>query len=188
MIAQKIRPGIILISKQEMRNNIESYTMLDISEEDAVELLFTSENVTKTNNGFEITYNESDLVNRMFKAIASRHSQSNPNFADVSKKYRVDDDYISGTSLLLRDPKKQIIKVCRRSTTNSNVCNINRLFVPNKYRDKFFKDVVYGSRFQETGKYELDSRDYDLYSWWSDFMNTAYFGILEDLKKEKCNI
>ena len=168
-----------------MNNNLESYTMLDLSNEDALELLYASDNINKTKDGFVIKYAEDDLVNKMFKAIANKHSKDNPNFVNVSEKYTVDDNYISGTSLLLRDPKKHVIKICRRSTTNDNTCGINRLFIPNNYRDKFFKEVVYGKRFQETGRYELDSRNDDLYSWWSDFMTNAYFNILADLKSRK---
>lgn len=184
MIAQRLKPGVLLISNKEMGDNLESYTMLDISKEDALELLFASTNVEKTNDGLVIKYNDNDYVSKMYKAIASKHKQSNNKFMDVSKKYTLNDNDIEGTSLLLRDPKNHVIKVCRRSTTNSNVCNINRLFIPNKYRDRFFKDVQLCQRFKDTGKYEIDSRDIDIYTEWSNFMNDAYFGIISELNEK----
>ena len=184
MIAQRVKPGVILISKQEMEGNVESYTMLDVSKEDALELLFASNKIEKTADGFVIKYEDNELVSKMYKAIANKHQQSNPNFMNVSQTYVLEDDDIVGTSLLLRDPKKHIIKVCRRSTTNSNKCNINRLFIPDKYRDRFFKDVKLCQRYKELEKYEIDSRDVDIYTEWSNFMNDAYFGIIAELKEK----
>lgn len=184
MIAQRIKPGVLLISNSEMKDNLESFTMLNVSKEDALELLFASKSVEKTADGFIIRYEDSDLVSKMYKAIAYKHKETNSNFIDVSKKYTLEKEDIPGTSLLLRDPKKHIIKVCRRSTTNSKVCNINRLFIPNKYRDRFFKDVLLCKRFKETNKYEIDSRDTDIYTEWSSFMNDAYFSIVSELKEK----
>ena len=185
MIAQRIKPGVLLISKADMKDNLESYTMLNISKEDAVELLFASENIEKTKDGFVIHYTDQDDVSMMYKAIANKHKQSNPNFIDVSKKYDVPEGFINGTSLLLRDPKTHVIKVCRRTTTNSNKCNINRLFITNFVRDKFFKEVVESLRYKETGKYEMDSRDDAMYSLWSNYMNTEYFNVISRLRESK---
>lgn len=185
MIAQRIKPGLMLISKASMNNNLESYTMLDISEEDALELLFASTNIEKKEDGFYVTYKDDETVSLMYKAIANKHKQSNPNFIDVSKKYEVPDNFIDGTSLLLRDPKTHIIKVCRRATTNSNKCNINRLFITNFVRDKFFREVVTTQRYQETQKYEMDSRDDAVYSAWSNYMNQSYFEVLAKLRELK---
>ena len=182
MIAQRIKPGVLVISKEEMNANLESFTMLDVSKEDALALLFASSNVTKAGNDFIIKYDDSDVVSKMYKAIACKHRESNPNFIDVSKKYTLKDNDIEGTSLLLRDPKNHIIKVCRRSTTNSNECNINRLFITNDYRDRFFKDVRLCKRFKETNKYEIDSTDEEIYDEWSRFMNDAYFNIVSELR------
>lgn len=184
MIAQRIKPGVLLISKNEMQDSLESFTMLNVSKDDALELLFASENVERTADGFVIKYNDSDLVSKMYKAIACKHKESNPKFIDVSTKYTLKDDDIDGTSLLLRDPKKHIIKVCRRSTAKSNECNINRLFIPNKYRDRFFKDVLLCQRYKDTNKWEIDSRDIDIYTEWSNFMNDSYFGIISELREK----
>ena len=183
MIAQRIKPGVIYISKEDMKDNLESYTMLNISKEDALELLFASSEVTRTGDGFVIKYQDKDAVSQMYKAIASKHRQSNSHFIDVSKKYEVTDEDVPGTSLLLRDPKKHVIKVCRRTTTNDHTCGINRLFISNKYRDEFFKDVVGSVRYDETHKYELDTRDEDIYTKWSNFMNDSYFGIMSELRE-----
>ncbi len=182
MIAQR-RNGEILISNKDMLNNYESFAMLNISNEDALEMLFASDTVVKTSEGFRIRYNDADVVNQMYKAIAHKHQQTNKNFIDVSKRYEMTDDDISGTSLLIRDSKNHTIKVCKRTSTNDNTCSINRLFITNKYRDMFFRDVQQCQRFAETKKYEMDARDYEIYSYWSDFMNYGYFQNIVDLKE-----
>ena len=119
----------------------------------------------------------------MFKAIAQKHKEDNPtNFVDVSKKYTIGEDVIiPGTSILLRDPKTHVIKVCRRTTTNYKIGNINRLFVDDVTRDRFFKDVRSGERFKKTNKYELDTTS-QKYAYWSDYMNQEYFRIMRAIK------
>lgn len=184
MIARKLKTNTILISAEDMRDNYESYTMLDISKDDALSFIFSADNLTRTNEGIVINYTSGDAVDKLYKAIANNHKSLNNNFIDVSQKYKLNANDIEGTSLLLRDANKHVIKICKRSTTNDNTCSINRLFIPNNYRDKFFKEVQYGQRFQETGKYELDSRDTELYTEWSNFMNDAYFGIVSELKQK----
>ena len=120
----------------------------------------------------------------MYKAIANKHKQSNPDFIDVSVKYELEMDAIPGTSVLVRDPEKQTIKVAYRKSTNfSKACNINRLFINNAQRDAFFKDVVRGSYYKKTEKYILSSDDRDMYVKWSSFMNDRYFEIVSHLKK-----
>lgn len=185
MIAQRIKPGEIVISKAEMQDNFESYTMLNIDEQDALALLFASENIIKNGDEFVITCSDSDAVTQMYKAIANKHKQTNKNFIDVSVKYEMSDEQVPGTSLLLRDAKKHTIRVCKRSTTNDRTCNINRLFINNIVRDKFFKEVQKCLRYDETKKYEMDSRDAEMYAQWSMFMNNSYFANVAELRAKK---
>lgn len=186
MIARKIKPGILEIIDVKSQDEIESYTLLEISDKDAYLLATSANTLSKDGNTVTICYTNGDEVDKMFKAIANKHQEENSdNFIDVSKKYTLDKDVkIPGTSLLLRDAKNHIIKVAYRKTTNSKEGNINRLFVTNDIRDKFFNDVRVSKRHLETNKWELDTRS-KAYAYWSSYMNREYLRIIDSIKAEK---
>ena len=187
MIARKVKPGVMEIIDVRSEDELESYTLLEITDKDAYLLATTAKGFTKEGNVLTINYESGDDTDKMFKAIAQKHKESNKgNFIDVSKKYTIDEDIIiPGTSVLLRDPKTHVIKVCYRKTTNSKLGNINRLFVDNATRDKFFRDVTRGQRYNKTHKYELDTEDKETYSYWSNYMNQQYIAILKFMAKNK---
>ena len=184
MIARKIKPGILEIIDVQSEDELESYSLLEISDKDAYLLLASTKYFNREGNVTTITYENGDNTDKMFKAIAQKHKENNPtNFLDVSKKYTIDEDVmIPGTSVLLRDPKEHVIKVCRRTTTNSKIGNINRLFIDNATRDNFFFDVKHSTRFKNMNKYELDSTD-KKYAYWSDYMNQQYCKIMRTIKE-----
>lgn len=186
MIARRVKPGVLKIINKDDPNLIESYTLLNVDSNDALQLIFASTNLEKEDEEtFVIKYEDSDLVSKMYKAIANKHRQNNPNFIDVSVRYELEMDVIPGTSVLVRDPEKQTIKVAYRKSTNfSKACNINRLFVTNASRDSFFKDVVKGKFYNRTGKYVLSrEEDPEMYAKWATFMNDRYFEIVSQLKR-----
>lgn len=186
MIARRVKPGVLkVINKPFDESMIESYTLLNVDDHDALALIFASNDVIKEDEStFVIKYDDGELVSKMYKAIANKHKQSNPDFIDVSVRYELEMDAIPGTSVLVRDPEKQQIKVAYRKSTNfSKACNINRLFVNNAQRDAFFKDVVKGSYYKKTEKFVLSSEDREMYTKWSTFMNDRYFEIVSQLKK-----
>ena len=181
MIARKIKPGVLQIIDTTSQNEIESYTLLEVSDKDAYLLLASSKEFNKEGNITTITYDSGDDTDKMFKAIAQKHKETNAdNFIDVSKKYSIDDIKIEGTSVLLRDPKKHTIKVCYRKTTNSKEGTINRLFISNTTRDKFFKDANKSKLHAETNAYAIDTRE-DCYAYWSTFMNNEYLAIMKTI-------
>lgn len=187
MIARKVKPGILEIIDVKSQDEIESYTLLELSDKDAYLLATSAKKFSKDGNVVTINYDSDDDTDKMFKAIANKHKEDNANnFIDVSKKYTIDEDVIiPGTSVLLRDAKKHIIRVCKRTTTNSKEGNINRLFVDNIIRDKFFDDVRKGQRHLKTNKWELDTQDEKEYAYWSNYMNQQYLNILNTIKKNK---
>lgn len=187
MIARKVKPGILEIIDVKSQDELESYTLLDITDKDAYLLATTAKNFNKEGNVVTINYENGDDVDKMFKAIAKRHREDNAdNFIDVSKKYTINKDVVvPGTSVLLRDAKTHVIRVCYRKTTNSTEGNINRLFITNDVRDRFFKDVVKGKRYSKTNKYELDTEDKERYSYWSNYMNEQYLAIMRVIKETK---
>ena len=187
MIARKVKPGILEIIDVKSQDEIESYTLLEISDKDAYLLATSANTFSKDGNTVTICYTNGDDVDKMFKAIANKHQEENSeNFIDVSKKYTLDKDIkIPGTSLLLRDAKNHIIKVAYRKTTNSKEGNINRLFVTNDIRDKFFDDVRVSKRHQANPtKWELDTQS-KAYAYWSSYMNREYLRIVDSIKLGK---
>ncbi len=189
MIARKVKPGVLELIDVDSIDEVESYTLLEVTDKDAYLLLASSKNFSSQDKVTTINYESGDNTDKMFKAIAQKHKEENPtNFVDVSKKYYLDKDvHIEGTSVLLRNPKNHTIKVARRSTTNSKEGNINRLFVDNVTRDRFFNDVRVSKRFKTSNKYELDTQDYDKYVYWSNYMNESYFRILNMIRRGKKN-
>ena len=111
MIARRVKPGVLkVINKPFDESMIESYTLLNVDDHDALALIFASNDVVKEDEStFVIKYEDGELVSKMYKAIANKHKQSNPDFIDVSVRYELEMDAIPGTSVLVRDPEKQQI-------------------------------------------------------------------------------
>lgn len=188
MIARKVKPGVLEIIDVKSRDEIESYTLLEISDKDAYLLATSAKEFNKEGNVVTINYTNGDDVDSMFKAIAGKHKEENKeNFIDVSKKYELGKDVnVPGTSLLLRDVKNHIIRVAYRKTSNSKEGNINRLFVTNEIRDKFFDDVRVSKRHKANpNKWELDTQNNKEYAFWSSFMNREYIDIITNMENKK---
>jgi len=182
MIARKVKPGVLEIIDIDLTKELESYSLVEISDKDAYLLLTTSKGFkVGTNNMTIINYESGDSTDSMYKAIVEK-KKGKENFVDVSKKYSIDDIDIPGTSVLIRDVEKQKISVARRSTTNSKTGSINRLFINNTIRDKFFNDVRDNKK--KFNKYELYGKDAK-YNAWSQFMNDEYLRIMKVIKDEK---
>ena len=187
MIVRKVKPGVMQIIDTEAINEVESFTLLDVSGTDAFRLLASAKQFKSEEGVTTIKYENGDLTDSMFKAIANKHKKDpDKKFVDVSKKYQIKNVNIGGTSVLIRDVKEHTIRVAKRSTTNSTEGNINRLFVTNFERDAFFDDARKSITYRDTNKFMLDSRlDKDAYERWSAYMNSRYFEIMEGLKDVK---
>lgn len=185
MIARKVKPGVLEIIDIDLTKELESHTLIEISDKDAYLLLTTSRGFkVGDNNMTTINFESGDKTDKMFKAIAEKHKKdTSRDFMDVSKKFSIDDLNIPGTSVLLRDVKKQTITVARRTTTNSKQGSINRIFITDEVRDKFFNDARKSVLFTTSKKYGIDIRDVEKYEYWCDFMNTQYIEIISQLEK-----
>lgn len=188
MIARKVKPGVLEIVDVDLSKEIESHTLIEISDKDAYLLLTTSKGFkVGDNNKTTISFKDGDATDVMFKAIAEKHKkEEGRTFLDVSKKYNVDDVKIEGTSVLIRDVENRIIRVARRETTNCKQGSINRLFVTNYERDLFFDCARVSNSFKTTGKFmldaSLDAKDYDT---WSAYMNDRYVEIVGQVGQTK---
>ena len=183
MIARKVRPGVLEILDIDLTNELQSRTLVEITDKDAYLLLLTTQGFkVGEGNKATISYNAGDATDAMFNAIAQKVPYKTETF-DVSRTYTEAEANIPGTSVLLRDVEKKIIKVARR-TSGGNIGAINRLYISNKARDKFF-DVARKSRFyEETKTFGIDMKDANDYNVWSEWMNKRYLEITDALKNK----
>lgn len=187
MIARKIKPGVLQILDIDLKKEMESHTLVEITDKDAYLMLLSSNGFkVADNNAATIEYESGSTIDTMFKAIAEKHKKDDTReFADVSKKYNIDDVDIPGTSVLIRDVEKRTITVARRTTSNYKQGSINRLFINNNERDKFFDDARVSNYYKKNKKFAIDTSDEQAYEYWSIYMNNRYFQIMRSLKNEK---
>lgn len=184
MIVRKIKPGIIEIIDIDLTKELESYSLVEVSDKDAYLLLTTSKGFkVGENHKTTIEYKSGDDTDKMFKAIVEK-KKGNEDFIDVSKKYSIDDINIPGTSVLIRDVEHKKITVARRTTTNDKKGTINRLFVNNTERDLFFDDARRSDYYKTNKKFAITSEDKN-YEKWCNFMNNKYIDIITQIENKK---
>lgn len=190
LFGKLIKPCKICIYEQkEDGGEVESFSMLKLSLQEVYYLFCTAfshyltegieKNVDKSLDGsLVIRYSGNDDIHKAWKELAQNHLKTNPsNFRDISKKYKKD---IPGTSCLVRDADKHIIKIAFRK--GNDTCTINRMCIDNEIRERFFQDAKASKYFKQTKKYALDTQDLNTYTYWSKYMNSSY---LEQSKRLK---
>ena len=179
LYAKLVKPSSIQIyTKEEDGKELESYSLLKISILELLQILkhASEKDISFNENSLTISFKNNKEVHTNFKAIANEHKTKHPNtFLDVSKKFN---STIVGTSVLVRDPEKHLIWIAKRK--GNDLQNINRICITDKTREKFFQDVKVCKYFLENKKYIMDTRDNDIYSYWSKYMNNSY---IEQLKE-----
>ena len=180
---------ICIYEQKEDGGEVESFSMLKLSLQEVYYLFCTvfshylsediEKNVDKALDGsLVIKYSGNDDIHKARKKLAQNHLKTNPsNFRDISKKYKTD---IPGTSCLIRDADKHIIKIAFRK--GNDTCTINRMCIDNEIRERFFQDAKASKYFKQTKKYALDTQDLNTYTYWSKYMNSSY---LEQSKRLK---
>lgn len=178
MIARRLRTNQIVI-QQGTGSEIESFTLLHLNTEELNALLSCVSDWKQDGEGFKVSHVSvyGDKLDEVFKTIAVEHSKTNPNFLDVTKKYT---SQISGSSMLIRDPEKHVIKIAWRK---GNTCAINKLIIDNQKREQFFRDAKSCKCFIEKGKYFIDARDEVIYTYWSNYMNRKYIENIQGVNK-----
>ena len=159
MITRRLKGGIIKIYKQEA-NEIESFTMLHINEDEMNRLLKVGNWTMDSDNVLVAKTTYKDDLDLVWKDIASKHQKSSKKFCDVSKVYK---SKVPGTSMLYRDPAKHIIKIAYRDPENTT--SINKVCIDNDRRDLFFRDCKKATYFKTYGKYGIDLHDEELYNY-----------------------
>lgn len=181
IIGKLIKPCKICIYNEEERGGeIESFSLLKLSLQETVKLLeLTKEKETCLDGSITIRYSGNDSIHKQWKTLAIEHAKRNPKeFLDVSAKFKSD---ITGTSCLIRDPIHHIIKIALRR--GNDKITINRICIDNSIRERFFNDVKACILYKETGRFQMDTKDLDVYTYWSKFMNTSYIGQYGNYKQ-----
>lgn len=188
VIGKLIKPcKICLYEVMEDGGEIESFTLLKLSLKEAVTLTFRAEQHKNTiefplDGSVVIQYSGNDEVHQLWKEIAVEHSKTTPkDFIDVSAEFESD---ISGSSCLIRDPNKHIIRIALRN--GDDKVTINRICIDNSIRERFFSDVKTTKYFFKNKKYAMNTEDLNIYTYWSKYMNTSFINQFKEkrLKKE----
>lgn len=184
IIGKLIKPCKICIYEiEEDGGEIESFSLLKLSLQEAVELLLNidlkADRIETTLDGSVVLkYSGNDELHNKWKELAVNHKNTNPQeFVDVSKTFT---STINGTSVLIRDPKKHVIRICKRN--GDDTLTINRIPIDDIQRESFFTDVKTGVYFKNNKKYAMspdDQRDFSTYIRWSNFMNVTYEKVLK---------
>ncbi len=187
LVGKLIKPcKIAIYDQEEDGGEVESFSLLKLSFLEAFKLALTAQEKV---NEYEITldktlvikYSGNDEVHQLWKEIAVEHQKEDPKaFFDVSATFPTD---ITGTSCLIRDPKKHEIRIAKRD--GNDTVTINRICIDNEIREKFFNDVKLCTPFKTIKKYYMDTRDFETYSYWSKYMNTSFIQQLARAKAKK---
>jgi hypothetical protein len=175
IIGKLIKPCKICLYEKEDGGEIESFSLLKLTFQEACSLLLKSEQFKKEkefplDGTVVIKYSGNDEVHQLWKEIAVEHEKNSPKqFLDVSAKFQTT---ITGTSCLIRDAKNHVIRIALRN--GDDKVTINRICIDNNIRERFFCDVKSTKYFKEHKKYAMDTRDLDIYTYWSKFMNTSF--------------
>lgn len=172
IIGRLIKPcKICLFEQQEDDGKIESFSLLKLNLIEAINLFNKGSEIEYTlDNSIVIKYSGNDSVHQYWKELAIAHRASNPtDFIDVSKSFK---STTPGTSVLIRDPIKQIIRIAKRNGDDTNT--INRICIDDKDRENFFYDSKKSKYFLTNKKYAIDKEDSKLYKNWAIKMNNTY--------------
>ena len=185
IIAKLIKPCKICVFDKEDGGEVESFSLLKLPMSELAQLLLK---VAESKNEVEypldgsvvIKYSGNDSVHQLWKELVLKHEKDSPHcFIDISAQFKTG---VAGTSCLVRDPNKHIIRIALRE--GDDRMTINRVCVDNSIRERFFYDAKTSHRYQQTKKFAIDTKDLATYTYWSKFMNMSFINQYKELKKK----
>ena len=187
IIGKLIKPcKICFFESRKDGGEIESFSLLKLSLEEFTKMLSKAIELKKEieyplDGSMVIQYSGNDELHQIWKNMAVDHEKNSPEqFIDVSAQFKTK---IPGTSCLIRDPKKHIIRIALRDGNDKTT--INRLCIDNSIRERFFYDVKTTKYYKTNKKFAMDTQDLQVYTYWSKFMNMSFINQYKDLKKDK---
>ena len=172
-----------LISKSDI---LYSYVKIPMSEKQVSQLLSylsaRGENVSayNTNNELVIDYNKYPAIIKQFNACVKVGKERGQFEMAPNKKYISN---IPGTSVLLRDKKKLVIRIAFRK--NNNTTEINRVCISNAMREEFFATVKQTHGRPVTGNYCLYAEDGEPFRYWAEMMDKIYNNLAYEKEEER---
>lgn len=184
IIGKLIKPcKICLFQTEENGGEVESFTLLKFSFQESISIVAKALELNKVlefplDGSVVINYSGNDEVHQLWKELALNHEKNCPKaFIDVSAKFKTK---ISGSSCLIRDPQKHIIRIALRK--GDDEVTINRVCIDNSIRERFFCDVKTTQYYFKTHKFAMDTADLNVYTYWSKFMNTSFINQFKESK------
>ena len=177
MLAKRVKGNCIRIQYTQNRlGEIESYTLLDLNDEELRKLLDASKNnyFDKVHELWIIDTTEDKKVVDSWLEIAHNHQMKNEQFnIKVNKKY---DAPYPVRGYLFRDQDHHIIKFhLVKSEDKPRKCSINVLPIEKYVVDIYLKQVKASNSYKELNKCSISAEyDYDLYRKWANYMNKQY--------------
>lgn len=166
--------GKVIRMYMEGCNEIESYTLLRLSDAEA-EQMTKAANWKAEGNQLVASYESGDALDTLWKDFAAEHQKKHPeNFKDVTRRFKAE---YPGTSCLVRKPDQHIIYIVLRNDDNTNA--INRICLDDQRRNQFFRDVRNSESHKQTGRWALKLSDGEAYTYWSRYMNDVYNRCIE---------
>ena len=182
MVARKLRNHIIEITDSPFYG-VESFSFIEIDSDDLASLLMCAEpkNIREVEHGYKISYSTGDAIDSRYKKLAYDKTKAKPKY-DLSIRY---ESTIPGTSMLIRDATKHIIKIARRGNKRMSF-GVNVAPIDDETRKRFFESCVRSKRHGLTGSYAIDASDFEEYSYWSKLMNRIFvYNAYAKLKVER---
>ena len=165
-------------------DEIESFTLLHLTDAEALELLSIATNIDKQSDVVSVYITEE--VSTLWKTFAKNHNvySETPNMA---LKYLIvgninKENPEPETSVLIRNPKSHTIVSGRRGKFGEEKCHINKLYITNEIRNRWWKESSTSKSFAERSKmknmynqrFSVDLRNEELYTRWSKYMDRQY--------------
>lgn len=183
MLAKRVKGNQIKIQYAQNRlGEIESYTLLDLTEEELRKLLKASKNNyhdVEKQMWIISTLNDQPVVDAWLE-IAHNHQLKSKSFnGDVNKKYTAP---YKAKAYLFRDQDRHIIKFhLVKPEDGDKKCSINVLAIEQHVVDIYLKQVRQSESYKELGKcFIVAEYDERLYHLWANYMNKQYF---ENIRK-----
>ena len=190
IIAKLMKPyKIVILDNRQDGSELESYSLLKLSLQQAAQLIDKASEIGDSieyplDNSVVIIYKSGDALHNLWKSWAEEKHKDRVSI-DPGNKINISAEFespIIGTSCLVRDPKKHIIRIALRKENNKT--SINRVCISNDIKQRFFYDAKTSSYFAKNNKYAIDTDDLATYTYWSKYMNNSFIAQYKEKRKD----
>ena len=190
IIGKLMKPyKIVILDAAQNGSEMESYSLLKLSMQQAAQLIDKASELGDAieyplDGSVVLTYKSGDGLHTLWKSWAEEKHKEKVSI-DPGNKINISAEFespIDGTSCLVRDPKKHIIRIALRKENNKT--SINRVCIPNDIKQRFFYDAKTSTHFAKNNKYAIDTDDLATYTYWSKYMNNSFVNQYKEKRKD----